>query len=108
MQYKLMKYTYVNTLQPVVTFLYFLPSIMIITLYLKQFESAFTGSGSGHTWSECHGMNRQIPAAMEPAKQKHEVQSFHYYTVVVQQSLAGAKNREYILTKYVITIVYIL
>ena len=41
-------------------------------------------------------MNRQIPAAMEPAKQKHEVQSFHYYTVVVQQSLAGAKNWEYI------------
>ena len=53
-------------------------------------------------------MNRQIPTAMEPAKQKHEVQSFHYYTVVVQQSLAGAKNREYILTKYVITLVYIL
>ena len=53
-------------------------------------------------------MNRQIPAAMEPAKQKHEVQSFHYYTAVVQQSLAGAKNREYILTKYVITLVYIL
>ena len=44
---------------------------------------------------ECHGIDRQIPAAMEPAKQKYKVQSFHY-TVVVQQSLAGAKNWEYI------------
>ena len=44
---------------------------------------------------ECHGMDRQIPAAMEPAKQKYKVQSFHY-TVVVKQSLAGAKNWEYI------------
>ena len=52
-------------------------------------------------------MDRKIPAAMEPAKQNYEVQSFHY-TVVVQQSLAGAKNREYILTKYVIILVYVL
>ena len=52
-------------------------------------------------------MDRQIPAAMEPAKQKYNVQTFHY-TVVVQQSLVGAKNREYILTRYVIILVYIL
>ena len=52
-------------------------------------------------------MDRQILASMEPAKQKYKVQSFHY-TVVVQQSLVGAKNREYILTKYVIILVYIL
>ena len=44
---------------------------------------------------ECHSMDRQIPAAMKPAKQKYKVLSFHY-TVVVQQSLTGAKNWEYI------------
>ena len=56
---------------------------------------------------ECHGMDRQIPAAMKPAKQKYKVLSFLHSCSSTKFNWSE-KLGVYILTKYVIVLVYIL